>query len=451
MVEKINRLIATIFFIIFWTAGCFIRPAVAASNMTIISDAETQNYLAEVVKPLYEAAGINFRANKIFVVADNSLNAFVSEGNYLFIHSGTLMNADNTNELAGILAHEIGHITGGHIVRQKLKLEKMQYLMLGSMLAAGATAASTGRGDAAMAVILGSQSSVINSMMHYQIQEERSADESAIKLLSKTKQSTAGLLKFMRKIKKQYALSGVEENPYFHTHPLTAERIRHFAETGKNNHFSAKSAKDAEFLMVKAKLTAFLADKNKVERLYPRHKNTDAALYAQSIVSLREGKTDDALHKIDVLTERQPKNPYLYELKGQILFEGGRAEESVVAYKQALKLLPDNYLLQISLAQAILENNPPKTQIQEAVDYLQKSLINTKTPMAWQLLSQAYERQNNKPAMLYAAAEFSYAIGNPETALKQLEKAKSEAAENNLKLKISDLERRIKAEMKDSR
>lgn len=447
MVEKINRLIRTII-LIFWTAGWIIRPAVAASDLVLISDAETSDYLENVIKPLYHAAGINFQPNKVFVVKDDSLNAFVSDGNYMFINSGTLISVDNTNELAGILAHETGHILGGHVVRQKLKLEKMQYVMLGSMLAAGAAAVSTGRGDAAMAVILGSQSSALNSMMHYQMQEERSADESAVKLLSKTKQSTEGLHKFMRKIKKQYALSGIEENPYFHTHPLTSERIRHFEEAGKDNHFSAKSHLDDKFLLVKAKLTAFLSDKNKVKRIYPANKTSDDAIYAQSILALRDGKIDEALKKIDILLNKLPQNPYFHELKGQILFESGRVSESISAYETALKFLPNNYLLQISLAQAILENNPNMTQVRSAEQLLHKSLISAKTPMAWQLLAQAYEKQGKKAAMLYAAAEYSYAIGNLPAADNQLKRAKQENSDAALKLKISDLEKRVNEEMK---
>ncbi|MBR1600777.1 MAG: M48 family metalloprotease, partial [Alphaproteobacteria bacterium] len=311
MVEQVIRITRSIVFILLLFAGLYIRPA-NAESMMLISDAETQNYLAQVVKPLFNAAGVRFSPNNIFIINDSSLNAFVSDGNYLFVHTGTIMKADNTNELSGILAHETGHILGGHIVRLKLKMEKMQYVMLGSILAAGAAAVSTGRGDAAMAVILGSQSSSLNSILHYQVQEERSADESAVKLLDKTKQSTNGLLSFMKKIKKQNALSGIEENSYFRTHPLTSERISHFEEVSKNNHYSEKTQYDNNFLLVKAKLTAFLNDKNKVMRLYPPSNNSAPARYARSIVAFKQGKISQALSLIESLISEQPQNPYFY-------------------------------------------------------------------------------------------------------------------------------------------
>jgi len=449
-VEKINRLIRLILFACGLTAGCLVQPAVAANGLAIITDAETQNYLAQIIKPLFAAGKVTFNPQKIFVVNDNSLNAFVSDGNYLFVHSGTLMEAENTNELAGILAHETGHIIGGHIVRQKLKLEKMQYIMLGSIIAAGATAVSTGRGDAAMAVILGSQSSALNNMLHYQVQEERSADESAVKLLTATKQSTDGLRKFMNKIKRQNALSGIDENGYFRTHPLTAERIAHFAEASKNNHFGSENKLDAELAMVKAKLTAFLADTKKAWRLYPAYKNSPNAKYAHAILFFREGKIKQALETIDELLQAQANNPYFHELKGQFLFESGQVSASVKAYEQALALLPDNHLLQISLAQAILENTPDRGQTQRAVNLLQKALIKQNNGLCWQLLARAYDMLGNKAYSYYAAAEFNYSMDNLETALQLLDNAEQNSPDKSLTIKINDLRERVKTELKDN-
>ncbi len=450
MVEKTYRLIRKICFLCFLSL-CAALPlkAVHSQGLSLISDAETESYLAKVVQPLFKAAGVNFNSNNIFIVSDNSLNAFVSDGNYLFVNTGTLLNIDDTNELAGILAHETGHILGGHIVRQKLKMEKMQYVMLGSMLAAGAAAVSTGRGDAAMAVILGSQSSALNSMLNYQVEEERSADESAVKLLSKTKQSTAGLKRFMRKIKQQNALSGIDESDYFRTHPMTGERISHFNEAAKNNNFSAASPLDADLAMIKAKLAAFMLDTAKVKRLYPSAKNDAPARYAHAVLDFRLGNVAEALAEMDKLISQRPNNPYFYELKGQFLFESGQVAASVNAYEKALKLLPYSPLLKISLAQAILENSPSKQQAQKAADLLQQSLISVPTSTGWQLLARAYDLCGDKASSYYAAAEFNYAIGNLESAQKQIARAKKAQPAKSVLLKLNDLDERIKSELKE--
>lgn len=449
MVEKINRLIKLFYRLVLCLSVFVFSQTAQAQPLSLISDIETENYLAKVVQPLFKAANVNFNSNNIYIVNDNSLNAFVSDGNYLFVNTGTLLNIDDTNELAGILAHETGHILGGHIVRQKLKMEKMQYVMLGSMLAAGAAAVSTGRGDAAMAVILGSQSSALNSMLNYQIEEERSADESAVKLLSKTKQSTAGLKRFMRKIKQKNSLSGIEESDYFRTHPMTTERISHFNEASKNNNFSAASPLDKNLAMIKAKLAAFMLDTAKVRRLYPQNRKDIPARYAHAILDFRNGKVADSLQKINNMLQEQPKNPYFYDLKGQFLFESGQITASVEAYKQALKLLPDSALLKISLAHAILENSPNKQQARYASDLLLQSVINMPSAMGWQLLARAYDIQGEKALSYYAAAEFNYTIGNLEGAQKQVKRAEQVNPSASVSLKLNDLAERIKLELKE--
>lgn len=439
---------------IIWT-GCltalsFISTSLADEGLILISDAETNNYLSDVVRPLYSAAGLSFSSNRLFVVSDNTLNAFVSDGNYMFVHSGTLLAADDTNELAGILAHETGHIMGGHIVRQKLKLEKMRYIMLGSMIAAGATAISTGRGDAAMAVILGSQSSAINHMLHHQIEEERNADESAIKLLNKTKQSTEGLLRFMQKIKKRNQMSGISETDYFSNHPLTSERIEHFINAGKQNKYSAKSPLDARFALVQAKLSGYLEESNRVWRRYPNENASSAAKYAHSILYFRQGNFTKAHLLVDDLIKQHPKNPYFYELKGQFLFENGNVKESIKAYEKALSLLPETPTIQLSLAHALLESSESAPTAKRAVELLKKAQIKQPTSQGWQLLSRAYDILGDKASSLYSAAEFSYDIGNIYAADKQLKQAEKSAKDKALKLKISDLKTRVEEELQEA-
>ena len=201
MVAKVNRIIAQSGLLLgIMLAAVFILPCAARSMPTFITDDETEIFLDHIIRPIFKAANIVYDPNKIFIINDHSLNAFVSDGNYLAIHTGTLLNADNVNELSGIIAHESGHIAGGHIVRQKLKLNQMQSITLASLLAASAAAAVSGRGDAAMAVVLGTQSSMLANLTSYQMQEERSADESAVKYLSAIGQSPAGLKSFMKKI-----------------------------------------------------------------------------------------------------------------------------------------------------------------------------------------------------------------------------------------------------------
>ncbi len=442
--EKTYRLIFGIFFCI--SAIFFVAPYAKAEQLSLISDAETQNYLAKVIKPIFKAAELPFDEDKVMLVNDNSLNAFVSDGNYLFLNTGTILSVDNTNELAGVVAHETGHILGGHIVRQKLKIKKMQYMMMGSMLAAGAAAVGSGRGDAAMAVILGSQTSALHSMLNHQIEEERSADESAVKLLTATKQSTEGLKRFLQKIKRRNALSGVEENEYFRTHPMTNERISHLTAVAKNNKFSTQSPLDDELKLIKAKIFAFLGDKDKVWRMYPKSVNSIEARYAHAVLYFREANMEKSLQTVDGLISEAPKNPYFYELKGQFLFETGKVKESVEAYRKALNLLPNCGEIKLSLAQSMIEAEPKEKEIKEIINLINQEQIKNPTPLGWQLLSRAYGLADDTAYSYYTAAEYNFALDNIEGAKRQLSFAIKSNPNKSLNLKIADLKNRMKEE-----
>ena len=238
MVEKINRLIVFVkirqilticrHFTLPVLIFSFCILSFNATALSFISDDESESLVQNIVKPIFQTADIAFNPNKILIANDSTLNAFVSDGNYLVIHSGTLMNADNVNELNGILAHEAGHIAGGHIVRQKIRIGQAQIASVASLIAAGAAAAASGNAEAALAVMLGSQSSLLNSMTAYQMQEERSADESAVKYLKQLNQSSLGLKNFMQKSARTNRLNGYYDIPYFRTHPLNSERVAFF-------------------------------------------------------------------------------------------------------------------------------------------------------------------------------------------------------------------------------
>lgn len=422
-----------------------------AQSISLISDEETEQLLQKIIQPLFNAAGVKYNRNEIHIVNDPSLNAFVADGNNLFIHTGTILNAASPNELAGVIAHETGHIQGGHILRQKLKNQTMQEVGLVSAILAGTAAAVTGRGDVAMAAMIGSQSSALTHYLHYRTEEERSADEAALNLLSKTGQSFEGMLTFMKKIAQQNQLSGREENPYFRTHPVTAERIAFFEQAAAKNAYPAVSPYQDAFERVKAKLYAYLATPQQALQKYPLSNTSVPALYAQSIALFKQLKFDQALKKIDRLIALEPDNPYFYELKAQIYLETGKIKPAKENYKKALTLLPNSALLQASYAQSLLEDNPNKQQAAEAAQLLNKSLVSRPSSFAWMLLARAYGESGNQAGANYAAAEYSYRIGQPEVAREQLKTARNAAPSRQLSLKIDDLDNRLRQILDDKK
>lgn len=415
-----------------------------AESISLISDEESERLLAEIARPLFNAAKVRFNGNSLYLVNDPSLNAFVADGNNLFIHTGTILAADSPNELAGVIAHETGHIEGGHILRQKLKAKEMSEVTLVSALLAGTAAAVSGRGDAAMAVLLGSQSSALTHYTRYRTQEERSADEAALKLLSATDQSPQGMLTFMKRINANNLLNGREETPYFRTHPVTQERISFFEQAVKNAPPPPKEQLQEKFERVKAKLFAFLNSPQQTFTKYPAADKSTAAGYARAIAKFKQLKFAAAVKEMDELLKREPNNPYFHELKGQIYLESGQLKPAISEYEKALQLLPNSPLLQLSLAQAIIENNPSATELQKAINLLNKANIRRPNAGAWLLLSRAYGLKGDEAAAAYAAAEFSFWIGSKDTAERQALQAKKLSRTKTLSLKIDDLLNRIK-------
>ena len=446
MVEKAYRLINKIMFKLlagFILAAVCLTDCLADNSPSLISDDETHTLLTNIIQPLFKAANVSFDKNKIYTINDNSLNAFISNGNYMFIHTGTLINADNVNELSGILAHETGHIAGGHIARQKLRIEQLQTLSVASLVVAGTAATASGRGDVALAVMLGSQSSLLNAMTAYQMQEERSADESAIKYLNATKQSALGLKNFMKKIQTYNKLSGYQEVPYFRTHPLSMEREEFFNQALKINVQSATSKYDEDFKLVKAKLIAFLLPPEQASNKYPKTDTSVAGMYANAIIAYKENNFDLADKTLDKLIAKYPENPYFHELKGQFLFESGKTKPALAAYTKALALKPNSRDMMLSWAHIKLEDNPTKEELKEIIVILNKIQIDAPSSTAWLLMARAYEENEQKAHALYASAQYSLANNNIKIAKEQIKTALKTAPEN-LKIKLHDLENFIK-------
>jgi len=410
-----------------------------AQNISLISDDETEQLLNNIVKPLFKAAGVSYNPNNIYIVNDNSLNAFVTDGNSLFVHTGTIVNAASPNELSGVIAHETGHIAGGHILRQKLKNKEMQEVTLASALLAGAAAAAGGRSDAAIAVMLGSQTSALTHYTLYRTGEERAADEAAIKLLKQTRQSPQGMLDFMKRINAQQALNGIEETPYFRTHPVTRERISFFEKAAEVSEFSKEDKLQNDFDRVKAKLFAYLNTPEATRRKYSESDTSVPSLYARAISAFKQLNVRKAEKLLDELIGREPNNPYFHELKGQIFMETGHIAKAVQEYRKALSLAPKSYLMQISLAQALLENNPTPQAANEAVTLLNKALVARPNGMSWLLLSRAYGLLGKTAEANYAAAEYSLHLQAYNTAKHQAEQAKAAHPSKSLALKIDDL------------
>ena len=330
---------------------------------SLLRDTEIEETLWAYTKPILIAANLNASSVDMYLVNDKSLNAFVTRGQNIFIHTGLILEAENPNQLKGVIAHETGHIAGGHLVRRD-QSNKSAY---GSMLIAagiGIAAILAGEGQAGATILAGSQQfGVIDALAHSRI-NEASADQAAAKYMEHTGQSGRGLLEFFEKFRYQEVLSNARRYPYFRGHPMSSDRIDKLREvTGESEYRDVKDTDEEiwQMVMMKAKLIGFLSAPQTVFSKYPESDTSKPARYARSVAYYRAADLKNAILTIDSLIKDEPKNPYFHELKAQIYYESGKGEKAVAPLEEALRLKPDAPLLKIALAQALIERDTPET------------------------------------------------------------------------------------------
>lgn len=423
----------------------------AEKGPSLIRDAEVENIIRSYANPLLRAAGIPPQAVTIRILNDSSLNAFVTTGNRLFIHSGLLMRTETPNQLAGVIAHEIGHIAGGHVVRLGEEIERATITSLASMALAAAAGIATGRPDVGAAAMQLGQHATTRSFFAFSRTQESSADQFALRVLSETGQSARGMLEFFDILGDQEVLVASRQDPYARTHPLTRERIAAVRHHVENEPYDA-GAPTARQLMhdrMVAKLFAFLEPQARTLQRYPETDTSVAARYARAIAYFRRGELERARPLIEGLLAENPDDPYFHELKGQMLFENGRVAEARKAYEKALALAPSETLIMLSLAHVLVESGNDAS-LERAEGLLRK--VVTEEPqnaLAWRFLGIARARLGQDGAAAYATAEYALITGDYAQAIFHAGKADRLLPPNDpLRLRLRDIEEEARQRQK---
>ncbi len=384
-------------------AAAQIAPAYAQGGrpLPVIRDAEIESILQGYAKPIFRAAGVGSSNIEIILLNDKKFNAFVASGRLMFINIGVLLEAKTANEVIGVLAHETGHIAGGHLARLRQALERSQALaMLTTILAAGAIAAGAATGSSGLSkggvgVLTGGASAAQRNFLSYQRGEEMAADRAALKYLDRTGQSAAGLLTTFRRLADQQLFSAKYADPYARSHPMPRERISQLEHSAKRSkHFAKKDPPKLQQRhdMMRAKIIGFTSHPSTVARHYPKKNTSLPARYARAIAAYRHGNPRGAVRQIDALIKSAPKYPYFWELKGQALVESGRPKDAVAPLRRAVQLAPKSSLIRISLGNAMVSANQ-KGLLKEAVSQLRRGLKSSpNSPVGWRQLAIAYAR-----------------------------------------------------------
>lgn len=386
--------------------------AAPAAAQSLIRDAEIEAMVRDFADPVLIAAELDPEAVSIYLVADNTMNAFVTGGQNIFLHTGIITAAETPNELIAVIAHETGHISGGHLTRQGDYIRSAMGPAWVTM-AAGVLAALAGEGGAAAGLLASSQQFAMLTFFQYTQAQESFADIAGVQFLEASGQSGAGMIAFFDRFRYQELFDPARRDPYFRTHPLSSDRIEALRVRVAEQEYSEPhdSAEAIEALArAQAKIIGFLEPLRVTLTRYPETDQSTPALYARAIAHFRAASVAPALEAVDELISREPDNPYFHELRGQVLYENGRVAESVPDYARAVELDPDEPLLRLGLAQSLVRADDD-TLIDEALEHL--VFVMREEPgnaWAWQLRAEIHERRGETALAQLATAERFYYI-----------------------------------------
>jgi predicted Zn-dependent protease len=399
-------------------AGTVLAPAARAvaddgPGLSIIRDTEIEEILHEEGDPIFIAAGLDPKAVQIHIISDNELNAFSAGGQQLFLNTGLILQTKTPNQLAGVMAHETGHIAGGHMARSGAATRAALGPALLS-IGLGILAAVAGAPDAAGALVFSAGYFGELSALGYSREQESRADQAAATYLERAGVSGRGLVQFFDNFRYQEVFDDEKKFPFFRDHPLSDDRISALQIRVKQAaHYGVVDTPKAlaRHAIMKAKLEAFLLGAASVDADYPASDQSFPARYARAIDLYRATETDAAVKAIDALIAEQPDDPYLWELKGQALFESGRMKEAEPAHRRSVELKPDAPLLRVNLAQTLVAEGGP-ARLDEAILHIRHALAaDAESPLAWRLLSEAYDAKGQPGMAQLAAAEQNFHLG----------------------------------------
>jgi predicted Zn-dependent protease len=433
------------------------QPVAAQQGPSILRDAETEALLQDMVDPLVEAAGMPRGSVEVVLVNDPSINAFVAGGQRIYVHSGLINAADTANEVQGVLAHELGHITGGHIISLYDGYAKASKISLLSTLV-GIAAALAGAGEAAMGAMALGQQVALGSFLTFTRAQESSADAAGVRYLSGAGITGKGSISFFEKLQNEEFRRGYsqrDEATYQRSHPLSGDRISRMEAD-----YRADAAWDrppdaglqARYERAKAKLYGYLATPVQTLNAYPAHLTGAPARYARAYAFHKDSRIAEALAETDALVASDPANPYFLELRGQILLESGKPDEALASLRRAVELSGHEPLIAATFGHALLATED-KAHLEEAEQVLRAAVgRDRENPFAWYQLGMVYGARGDIPRARLASAEQQIMSGRPREALQNAEAAESSLPAGSTDwIRAQDVAMQARAELERTR
>jgi predicted Zn-dependent protease len=424
----INRLLGRSGFVVALALAGLLGAAspAAAQGAGLIRDAEIEATIRAYAEPVFKVAGLDAAAIKVHLVNSNQINAFVTPGMNMFINTGLLIRADSPNQVIGVIAHETGHIAGGHLIRIRDELRNAMVTNILAMLAGIAAGAATGNADVGAGAMMLGQQMALRNILKYSRTQEASADQAGMSFLDSTHQSARGMLEFFQKLDSQILLNTGSQDPYLQTHPLTRDRIASVQDHVDHSPYS--DAKDPPALVelhqrMLAKLKGYLWPLDQVMQAYPASDTSQPARYARSIALFQVSRVKDSMTLLDSLIQESPNDPFFLEQKGWFLFQSGNLRDALPLLHRAVELRPGEALLRQELGQVELETEDPR-YVKLAIDNLEfAAAMQSNDPEVWRLLAIAYGRDGQIAMSQLAQAKQAMAANDKKEARMQARRA----------------------------
>jgi predicted Zn-dependent protease len=404
----------------------------------LLRDTETEQLLRDYTRPILRVAGLEKQNIQVTIINDAAFNAFVADGHRIFVNHGALMQSETPNQIIGVLAHETGHLAGGHLAKLREQVAMAQTQMVIAMLlgvgalAAGAKGGSSnGLVNAGGAALSAPQEVIRRSLLSYVRGQEENADRAGVKFLTATGQSPKGMYETFKRFTNDSLFAAHGADPYVQSHPMPADRVAALEEFAHSSPYWDKKDDPALQLrhdMMRAKISAFMERQDTVYRRYPLSNNSLPSRYAHAISTYLHGDLQNALTQIDGLIQVQPNNPYFYELRGQALLEGGKPTEAIGPLRRAVQLSNNAPLIEMLLGQALVASDN-KAHAEEAIGILRAAVAReTEAPIGYMQLAMAYSRKGDLAEADLASAQAAYLRGDNKTARDLASRAKTRFA-----------------------
>ena len=420
--RRIPRLIAM--------TAVFLLGVQMAAAQSILRDAETEALFRDMSAPLVKAAGLDPRNVDVVLINDPSINAFVIPGQAVYLHSGLINSADSANQVQGVIAHELGHITGGHAITGEQGVKAANSISLLSLLL-GVAAAAAGGGDAAMGILMAGQQAAMGKYLAFSRAQESQADAAGAQYLARAGITGRGSVEFFKKLANLSYRAGYSQadmDGFMSTHPLEGDRISTLQDTYQKDpawNLPSDPALEARFRRAKAKLYGYLAEPKHTLQVYPVTDNSVPGRYARAYAWHKEAFLDKAMAEADALLKDAPQDPYFLELKGQILLESGKPAEALIPLRLATDLTANQPLIATTFGHALVATEDP-ANLAEAQRVLKTAVARDReNPNAWYQLGVVYAANGDTPRAQLASAEQQVMTGRYIEALRNAEAAQA--------------------------